>query len=92
LDARTSGAEEEPTAKDAPAREETGPAGHDRTRQRILWIALDLFTTQGYDKTSMREIAERMGFSKAALYYHFAGKEDILMALDSGCTTSGVML
>ena len=55
----------------------------DRTRQRILWIALDLFSTHGYDKTSMREIAERMGFSKAALYYHFAGKEDILMALDS---------
>jgi AcrR family transcriptional regulator len=51
--------------------------------QRILWIALDLFSTQGYDKTSMREIAERLGFSKAAIYYHFAGKEDILMALDA---------
>ena len=52
-----------------------------RTRDRILDVALDLFTTQGYDKTSLRQIAEQMGFSKAAIYYHFASKDDILMAL-----------
>jgi AcrR family transcriptional regulator len=51
------------------------------TRDRILDIAVELFTTQGYDKTSLREIAERLGFSKAAIYYHFESKEDILMAL-----------
>jgi AcrR family transcriptional regulator len=51
------------------------------TRERILDIALDLFTTKGYDKTSLREIAEQLGFSKAAIYYHFASKEDILLAL-----------
>ena len=51
------------------------------TRERILDIALELFSTQGYDKTSLREIAERLGFSKAAIYYHFASKEDILLAL-----------
>ena len=51
------------------------------TRERILDIALDLFTGQGYEKTSLRQIAERLGFSKAAIYYHFASKEDILMAL-----------
>jgi AcrR family transcriptional regulator len=51
------------------------------TRERILDVALDLFVEQGYDKTSLREIAERMGFSKAALYYHFASKSDILMGL-----------
>ncbi|MGH2718817.1 MAG: TetR/AcrR family transcriptional regulator [Actinomycetota bacterium] len=51
------------------------------TRERILDVALELFTEQGYDKTSLREIAERVGISKAALYYHFAGKEDMLMAL-----------
>ena len=44
-------------------------------------MALDLFTEKGYDKTSLREIAEQLGFTKAALYYHFASKEDILMAL-----------
>jgi AcrR family transcriptional regulator len=51
------------------------------TRDRILDIALDLFIEQGFDKTPLRQIAEKLGFSKAALYYHFASKEDILMAL-----------
>jgi AcrR family transcriptional regulator len=51
------------------------------TRERILDISLELFTTQGYDKTSLREIAEQLGYSKAAIYYHFESKEAILMAL-----------
>jgi AcrR family transcriptional regulator len=51
------------------------------TRERILDIALDLFIEQGFDKTPLRQIAEQLGFSKAALYYHFASKDDILMAL-----------
>jgi AcrR family transcriptional regulator len=51
------------------------------TRERILDIALDLFIDQGFDKTSLRQIAEKLGFSKAALYYHFASKDDILLAL-----------
>ena len=42
---------------------------------------MDLFTDQGFDGTSMREIAERLGISKPAIYYHFASKEEILMAL-----------
>ncbi|MGP0031555.1 MAG: TetR/AcrR family transcriptional regulator [Acidimicrobiales bacterium] len=51
------------------------------TKERILDVALDLFTAQGFDGTSLREIAERLGVTKAALYYHFASKDDILMAL-----------
>src|SRR5580692_1087221 len=51
------------------------------TRERILDAALDLFIEKGYDKTSLREIAEQLGFTKAALYYHFESKGDILMAL-----------
>ena len=51
------------------------------TREKILDVALDLFTDQGFDGTSMREIAERLGISKPAIYYHFASKEEILMAL-----------
>jgi AcrR family transcriptional regulator len=54
---------------------------HNGTRERILDIALELFSTQGYETTSLRQIAERLGFSKAAIYYHFASKDDILMAL-----------
>src|SRR5215831_16863526 len=48
------------------------------TRERIQAIALELFAEQGYEKTSLREIAERLGVTKAALYYHFRSKEDIV--------------
>ncbi|MEV0645288.1 TetR/AcrR family transcriptional regulator [Phytomonospora sp. NPDC050363] len=48
------------------------------TRERIQRVALELFLEQGYEKTSLREIAERLGVTKAALYYHFKAKEDIL--------------
>jgi AcrR family transcriptional regulator len=48
------------------------------TRARIKDVALELFTEQGYDATSLREIAERLGVTKAALYYHFKSKEEIV--------------
>ncbi|HUK76594.1 MAG TPA: helix-turn-helix domain-containing protein [Thermoleophilia bacterium] len=51
------------------------------TRQRILDAALDLFIEQGYEKTSLREVAERVGVTKAALYYHFASKDEIFRTL-----------
>jgi AcrR family transcriptional regulator len=51
------------------------------TRDRILDVARRLFTEQGYDATSLREISEQLGFTKAALYYHFQSKEQILAAL-----------
>lgn len=50
------------------------------TRQRIQDLALELFAEQGYEKTSLREIAERLDVTKAALYYHFKTKEDILIS------------
>src|ERR1044071_5833380 len=48
------------------------------TRTRIQAVALELFAEHGYDATSLREIAERLGVTKAALYYHFKSKEDIV--------------
>jgi AcrR family transcriptional regulator len=51
------------------------------TKERILDVALELFNAQGYDKTSLREIAERLGITKAALYYHFESKSQILLEL-----------
>jgi len=74
--ASTGVVEAEPTGD--PAAEANGAGG---TRERILDIALELFTAQGYDKTSLRQIAERLGFSKAAIYYHFGSKGEIFMAL-----------
>ena len=48
------------------------------TRARIQQVALELFAEQGYERTALREIAERLGVTKAALYYHFKSKEDIV--------------
>jgi AcrR family transcriptional regulator len=58
-----------------------GDQGGASTREKILDVALELFTDQGFDGTSMREIAERLHITKPSIYYHFASKEDILMAL-----------
>jgi AcrR family transcriptional regulator len=59
------------------------PAEHARsdTRARIQQVAVELFTEHGYDGTSLREIAERLEVTKAALYYHFKSKEDIVASL-----------
>jgi AcrR family transcriptional regulator len=51
------------------------------TRARIQEVAVALFAEQGYEKTSLREIAERLDVTKAALYYHFKSKEDIVRSL-----------
>ncbi|MDM4720607.1 helix-turn-helix domain-containing protein [Micromonospora sp. WMMA1363] len=48
------------------------------TQERIKAVALELFTEQGYEKTSLREIAERLKVTKAALYYHFKSKDEIV--------------
>ena len=63
----------------APAHEEPTHSGRrGDTRARIQQVALELFAEQGYERTSLREISERLGVTKAALYYHFKSKEDIV--------------
>ncbi|MFF9509219.1 TetR/AcrR family transcriptional regulator [Streptomyces sp. NPDC014724] len=59
----------------------TPQARRGNTRQRIQDVALELFAEQGYEKTSLREISERLDVTKAALYYHFKTKEDILASI-----------
>ena len=56
----------EPRDKDQPS-----------TRERIQQTAIALFSEHGYERTSLREIAEQLGVTKAALYYHFKTKEEI---------------
>jgi len=51
------------------------------TRNKILAVALELFRAQGYDATSLRQIAERLDLTKAAVYYHFPAKEDLVLAI-----------
>ncbi|WP_395295634.1 TetR/AcrR family transcriptional regulator [Kitasatospora hibisci] len=54
------------------------------TRARIIAVALELFSEQGYEQTSLREIADRLGVTKAALYYHFKTKDDIVHGIVEG--------
>jgi AcrR family transcriptional regulator len=51
------------------------------TRERILEVAMELFIQQGYEATSLRQISDRLGVTKAALYYHFQSKDELLLAL-----------
>lgn len=51
------------------------------TRTRILETALELFSERGFDGTTLQQIADRLGFTKAALYYHFRSKDALLQAL-----------
>lgn len=53
----------------------------ERTRHIILTTALDLFTQQGYDKTTMREIAGAASVSLGLAYRYFASKEALVLAL-----------
>jgi len=51
------------------------------TRADIRSVALELFGERGYERASLRELAERLRITKAAVYHHFATKEDILASL-----------
>ncbi|MEG1913397.1 MAG: TetR family transcriptional regulator [Cloacibacillus sp.] len=51
------------------------------TRLRILESALDIFSEKCYSNASLTEIAEHVGLSKGALYWHFKNKNDLLLQL-----------
>ena len=51
------------------------------TKKEILLAALDLFSYQGYEATSISQIASAVGIKKASLYSHYESKKAILDAL-----------
>lgn len=51
------------------------------TRRQILDASLHLFSEHGFARTTVRDIAHDVGITNAALYYHFASKQDLLEAL-----------
>jgi len=53
----------------------------EHSRTEILQAAHELFVTQGYHGTSMRQIAEKAGLALGSLYNHFASKEDVFLAV-----------
>jgi AcrR family transcriptional regulator len=67
------------SAEPVPARR--GRPGYDR--DQVLTVAVTLFNEQGYDATSVADLASRLGLTKSALYHHFDSKEQLLaLALD----------
>jgi AcrR family transcriptional regulator len=48
-------------------------------REEILAAALDLFSRQGYDRTSFREVARATGLTQAGLLHHFGSKEELFV-------------
>ncbi|MGW0755738.1 TetR/AcrR family transcriptional regulator [Streptomyces sp. NPDC002814] len=48
--------------------------------QRLVVAAVDLFTEQGYDATTVAQIAERAGVTKSTFFRHFADKRELLVA------------
>ena len=52
-----------------------------RTRAHILKAAAELFADQGYQRTSIADVAKRVGMTKGAVYFHFKDKDDIAIAV-----------
>ncbi|MEX2238421.1 MAG: TetR/AcrR family transcriptional regulator [Dehalococcoidia bacterium] len=59
----------------------TRPTGGPQMRRHILDVALQLFSTNGYSRTSTRDIARAAGMSDAGIYYHFRSKREVIEAL-----------
>src|SRR3954463_2660608 len=51
------------------------------TRRELLEAGLAVFAERGYRDASVDEVAERAGYSKGALYWHFSSKDDLFYAL-----------
>lgn len=51
------------------------------TKKRIQAVARELFAEKGVQKTSLQEIADRLGITKPALYYHFQSREDLVRSI-----------
>ncbi len=51
------------------------------TRQRLLDVAMVLISRHGFAGTSLQMIADELGFTKAAIYYHFRTRDQLLIAV-----------
>jgi AcrR family transcriptional regulator len=63
------------------SRSQAAPRNGTDTKSAILMKAATLFSTKGYVETSMSDLAEELGLSKAAIYHHFDSKESLLRDL-----------
>src|SRR2546429_5041152 len=74
-----------PATKNRPGRSDrrtrTARAEGRDGREALLEAALQVFAERGYRDASVDEVAERAGYSKGALYWHFSSKDDLFFAL-----------
>lgn len=68
-------------AKKRGARKNSGSAGADVPRDRILRAAARLFREKGYKGTTVREVAESVGILSGSLFHHFSSKEELLLEI-----------
>jgi AcrR family transcriptional regulator len=54
---------------------------YDRRRQEVISAAAEIFARQGYDQTTMQDLAGSMGLATGALYHYFGSKEQLLMCI-----------
>lgn len=67
----------------------------DDARERLESAAFELFATQGYDETTVAQIAERAGLNRATFFRHFADKREVVFGgedLVSETLTDGIRL
>lgn len=57
---------------------------HEERKNEILNVAEKLFTTKGYEKTTVNDILREIGIAKGTFYYYFKSKEEVLDAIVSG--------
>lgn len=57
------------------------PPARENRRDQIIEVTAALFVEQGYNATSIRQIADAVNCTEAALYYHFQNKRDLLQAV-----------
>lgn len=63
----------------------------ERRRKELLEVSLRLFSENGYDATSIRDIAREAGITEGLIYHYFQGKKDLLKAIVQGSVCDGVV-
>lgn len=67
-----------PAPKQPPRNGRRSRAKSEANLERLLGVAAALMARQGYEQTTIRDVARETGFSLAGMYYYFAGKEELL--------------
>lgn len=81
---------ETPTETKIEKRKPGRPSTNDSRRKEILEKSTECFIKFGYNKTTLDEIGDAIGFNKAALYYYFKNKEELFIQVVNNQLTIGL--